>query len=120
LCWLAIASAATIAALALTAPSWPVWSIAAIAATSGVTVASWNGVFLSEIARLAPVTHIGAASAGSTLLTFLGYVIGPAGFAVFVEASGSYRAGFAAVAMISLAALIFLAPLARSAALKSN
>lgn len=110
---LSISSAATIGALALCDSSWPVWALALLAAISGVTVVSWNGVFLAEVARLTPPAHVGEASAGSTLLTFVGYVIGPAAFAALVEATGSYRIGFAVVVVFALAALIFLIPLAR-------
>lgn len=110
---LSVASAATTAALALCDSSWPVWIIGLLAAISGITIVSWNGIFLAEVARLTPPAHVGEASAGSTLLTFLGYVIGPAGFAALVEASGSYRIGFVAVIAFSLSALIFLASLSR-------
>ncbi len=109
---LALTSAATTAVTALTTPDWPVWSIALLSAASGVFIASWNGVFLAEIARLAPREHIGEASAGSTLLTFVGYVVGPAAFALMADATG-YRASYAVVVVIALIALIFLLPLAR-------
>jgi MFS-type transporter involved in bile tolerance (Atg22 family) len=113
---LSLASAATLAALALSTPAWPVWSIGLVAGVSGVTVASWNGIYLAEVARLAPPREIGHATAGSTLLTFVGYVLGPVGFAVLVEQTGSYRASFAVVALLLLLALFFLGPLLRPGA----
>jgi MFS family permease len=113
---LSLASAATLGALALSTPAWPVSSIVLVAGVSGVTVASWNGIYLAEVARLAPPREIGHATAGSTLLTFVGYVLGPVGFALLVEQTGSYRASFAAVAALLLLALLFLGPLLRPGA----
>ncbi|MBN9062795.1 MAG: MFS transporter [Rhizobiales bacterium] len=110
---LSVASAATTALLALCDASWPLWTIALLAAVSGITIVSWNGIFLAEVARLTPPAHVGEASAGSTLLTFVGYVIGPAAFAALVDLSGSYRIGFFVVILFSLSALIFLASLSR-------
>jgi MFS family permease len=111
---LSMASAATTAMLALSTAAWPAWSIAIVASVAGVTVASWNGIYLAEVARMAPPLHIAEATAGSTLVCFLGYVIGPTGFALIVEASQSYRLGFGLVAALSLSAVLILWPLMRS------
>ena len=50
----ALAMAATQAAWAFTGPSWSFAGLVTLAAVAGVTITSWNGVQLAEVARLAP------------------------------------------------------------------
>ncbi|WP_458097599.1 MFS transporter [Roseomonas sp. WA12] len=57
---------------------------------SGSLVASWNGIYQAEIARLSPPGRIAEATAGSTTLCFLGYLIPPAIFAALVTLTGSW------------------------------
>jgi MFS family permease len=111
---LTLASAFTTAMLAASTVLWPAWTIVLIAAVAGITVGSWNGIFLAEVARVSPAGHIPAATAGATLVCFLGYVLGPACFALIVEISQSYRLGFALVVALSLSAVPILWPLLRS------
>jgi MFS family permease len=111
---LSLASALTTATLAAGTALWPAWTIALVAGVAGITVGSWNGIFLAEIARVSPSSHIAAATAGATLVCFLGYVLGPACFALVVDASQSYRLGFALVVALSLSAVPILWPLLRS------
>jgi MFS family permease len=100
----AVTSAATSLALALTGPGWPAWTIALLAGIGGVTVSSWNGVQIAEVARLAPRQLIGETTAGSTILIFLGYIVGPSGVAMLVASTGRFDAAFLAVALATLAA----------------
>lgn len=72
---------------------------AALAALAGFVAASWNGIYLAEVARLAPRERISDATSGSTLLTFAGYVAGPALFALLVTLSGGWVVPMAAVAL---------------------
>ena len=65
---------------------------------------SWNGVYLTEVARLAPEGRVGEATAASTLLTFLGYVAAPAAFTVMIPLLGGYGRCFAALALLPLIA----------------
>ena len=101
---LGIASAATMTVIALTTPGWPLWALVALAGLAGITVSSWNGIYLAEVARIVPLPRVGEATAGSTLLTFVGYVVGPSGFALILEATASYRTAFLTTAALSLTA----------------
>jgi hypothetical protein len=47
-----------------------------LVAVAGVTVSSWNGLQVAEIARHAPAHLLGEAASGATLLVFIGYVVG--------------------------------------------
>ena len=104
----AAASAATSLALAATTPAAPFWAVALLAGIGGVTVSSWNGVQIAEVARLAPRHLVGETTAGSTILIFLGYIAGPSAFAALVAATARYDLAFAAVAVATVAALFGL------------
>ncbi len=69
-----------------------------LSAIAGVTVTSWNGVQLSEVARACPPGRVREASAGATLVIFLGYVVGPTAFALLLAATGRYDVGLALIA----------------------
>jgi MFS family permease len=89
------------AALSLDLP----WGIVlALSASIGLIGVSWNGVYLAEVARLAPEGRVGEATAASTLLTFLGYVAAPAAFTALVPLLGGYGRCFAAMALLPLIA----------------
>lgn len=67
---------------------------AALAGAVGFVAASWNGIVMAEVARLAPLETVAVATAGSTVFIFLGYVCGPAAFSVVVTMTGSWRLAF--------------------------
>lgn len=72
-------------------PAAPGLALAAtLSGLAGFTAASWNGVYMAEVARLSPRDRVSDATAGSTLLTFLGYVAGPALYGVLVTLSGGW------------------------------
>lgn len=101
LCVAAFSSALTSVAFAFMTPEWPWWSLALLAAIAGVTVSSWNGLMLAEVAAAVPLPKVAEATAGTTLLVFLGYIIGPVGFALVLDATGSYRAAFLTIAVVT-------------------
>jgi MFS family permease len=96
---LGIVMAAATTGLGLFTPGWPHIAIIAVAIVHGATGIGWNGVYLSEVARLAPPGTAGAATGGALALTFLGIVAGPPAFGAIVSATGSYRIAFFAVAL---------------------
>jgi MFS family permease len=105
---LTVGSIAALLLIAATGAGWPWWVVLLSAGAAGLAATSWNGIYLAEIARVAPPGRVGDATAGSTILTFVGYVLGPAGFAMIVDGSGSYRIAFIIVALLPLAAIIAL------------
>jgi MFS family permease len=96
---------ATVAAIG---PGWPVAAIVAVSAVSGLAVTSWNGVYLAEVATLAPPDRVGEATSGSTFCTFIGYVVSPTLFAAIVTATGSYPGAFLLTAALPLTAALAL------------
>jgi MFS family permease len=78
----------------------------AVATAVGFVGASWNGIYMAEVARLSPPELVADATSGSTLLTFVGYVAGPALFALAVPYCG-WSVPFVAVGaqMLAMAVL---------------
>ena len=63
-----------------------------MAAAIGALAASWNGIVM------VPREMVGEATAGCTLVIFLGYLVGPAVFALLIGASGSWEVAFLCIA----------------------
>lgn len=102
-------SAVALAWMALLDASWPLWQIHAVAALAGATSTSWNGVFLSDLGRFAPVERIGETTAAVTFFVFIGYVAGPAVFGWAVLHGVSYRTAFLLLAAAVIAGVATLA-----------
>ena len=102
--------AGTLAALQAGAP---LAAVAMLLLAFGATAIGWNGVYLAEVARLAPAGMASMATGGSLSITFLGTVLGPLLFGGVAAALGSYRAGFAALAVPAAACAWALTRLAR-------
>jgi hypothetical protein len=93
------------AAAAITAhfdPTWAPWIIYGIAAVFGATAIGWNGVFLAELALVAPKGQAGVATGGSVFVTFAGVVISPALFAGLVALGFGYKGGFLLLSAMGL------------------
>ena len=90
--------AAASVATGLISAAWPLPSIFLVTGILGLTGLSWNGVYLAEVAVIAPPGAAGAATGGALSVTFLGIVLGPALFSAVVSWSGSYTLGFSIVA----------------------
>jgi MFS family permease len=95
---LGIGMAAASTATGLISGAWPLPTMFAVTALLGLTGLSWNGVYLAEVAAIAPAGAAGAATGGALSITFLGIVLGPALFSAVVSLSGSYTSAFAMVA----------------------
>ena len=95
-------------AMATAGERWPYATILALIAVFGATAIGWNGVQLSEVARLAPPGSAGKVTGATGFVTFAGVVIGPPSFALLSSLTGSYRVGFAAFAVLSATAAIGL------------
>ncbi|MBM3596618.1 MAG: MFS transporter [Alphaproteobacteria bacterium] len=107
------ASATMALATAAIGSAWPVWLVTAVAAVTGFAAASWNGVYLSEVAHVVGSEHVGDATSGSTFFTFIGYVVGTSAFATAVAVNGSYALTFAIIAAMPVSAGFVLLRLVR-------
>lgn len=100
-------SAASVGA-ALIRSEWPMTAVLAIAAALGATAIGWNGVFLAEVARLAPAGQAGKATGGCLFFTFVGVVVLPFLFGWAQRVSGSYALCFALAAVVCAAVALLL------------
>jgi nitrate/nitrite transporter NarK len=92
------------ALLALAAgPAWPPWLLFLYASVFGATAVGWNGVFLAEIARIAPQGRTSEATGGCLFFTFLGVVVTPPIFNAVLALGGSYPVAYAVFALPALA-----------------
>lgn len=90
-------------ATALLAPGVPHLVVVAVLFLFGASAIGWNGVYLAEVARQAPAGKAGIATGGTLAITFFGTVLGPPVFGAVAGLFGSYRAGFAVLAVPLLA-----------------
>jgi len=91
-------------AAALFGANWPMMMIALVCVLYGASAVGWNGVFLAEVARLAPEGRVAIVTGGTQFFTFAGVVLGPPVFGAIVSISGGYGAGFVFIAVLPLAA----------------
>lgn len=101
---LGVTIGATAIVLAFVGPSWPLPLVLVVAAALGAVALGWNGVFLAEVARLAPAGGAGTATGGALALTFVGALVGPPIFGTIVGWAGSYRIAFFAAAAATMIA----------------
>jgi MFS family permease len=90
------------------APEWPVWALLAVAVAVNATASGWQGVALSEVARLAPPGHVGAITASVISLSCIGQVIMPPLFAAVLALTDNYLLGFILSALPAAAAGLLL------------
>ncbi|MCG2591504.1 MFS transporter [Ramlibacter sp. XY19] len=96
-------------ATALLQPAMPAVIVIAVLLVFGASAIGWNGVYLAEVARQAPAGMAGLATGGTLAITFLGVVLGPPLFGAVSAISGSYRIGYAVLAVPLLACAWVLA-----------
>lgn len=89
-------------ATALFTSAMPVAAIVAVCAIYGASAVGWNGVFLAEVARIAPPGKVGMVTGGVMLFNFSGAVLGPPAFGAILGFTGSYALGFLFIALLPL------------------
>jgi MFS family permease len=89
------------------APGWPRALLFTYAAVFGATAVGWNGVWLAEIARLAP-GRASEATGGCLFFTFLGVVVTPPVFNAVLAVAGTYQAAYSVFAVPALAVGVWL------------
>ncbi|HZF20511.1 MAG TPA: MFS transporter [Burkholderiales bacterium] len=93
-------------ALASLNPAWPQAAVVGVCVLYGATAVGWNGVFLAEVARLAPEGRVAYLTGGTQFFTFAGVLIGPPLFGAIASVTGSYGAGFVVTAALPLLVVV--------------
>lgn len=83
-------------------PQWPVAWVVVVSALFAATAAAWNGVYLAEVARMAPPGRVASITGGTQVFTFTGSMFGPPAFGVVVSLTGSYAHGYILFAILPL------------------
>ncbi|MFN0040803.1 MAG: MFS transporter [Burkholderiales bacterium] len=95
--------------IASISPRWSGLLVYVAALCYGATAVGWNGVYLAEVARIAPPGRAGAATGASLAVTYLGVVVLPLVFWAVHAASGGYAASFVVAGSLTLwRGLLFL------------
>jgi MFS family permease len=87
---------------ALITSSWPAAAVFVVSFLYGATAVGWNGVYLSEVARIAPPGRAAAATGASLAMTYSGVMVLPTLFWAIVALSTSYAAAFVVTGLLTL------------------
>ena len=98
----------------LLTPQWPELAVYGLCFGFGLVGMGWNGVFASEIARLAPVGAVGSATGACMFITFSGVFLGPVVFVTMYDLTGAYTTTYLITAAIALIALFCVIQAIRS------
>ena len=93
---------------ALLRPDSSPWILFPVLVIFGASAIGWNGVFLAQIARLAPAGQASVATGGTLCITFFGVVLGPPLFGVLAGVFNSYGASYAVLGLFGLVITVLL------------
>jgi len=102
-------------ATSMMSPAWPHSMMILTLSAMGFSALGWNGIYLAEVARLAPRDLVARASGGSLFFTFSGVLLGPPAFAALHMVLGAYVHAFAILALVALIGLSLVIAARRSA-----
>jgi predicted MFS family arabinose efflux permease len=98
------------AAVAVFNADWPLPAVILASAMFGASAVGRNGVFLAEVARLAPPGQVGAVTGGTQFFTFIGALTAPPLFGLMAGLVGGYgKAYFLSCLLPGLAGVYLLA-----------
>ncbi|MEF2553522.1 MFS transporter [Aurantimonas sp. A2-1-M11] len=83
-------------------PDWPLWTVIVAFMGLGLTGVGWNGVYLSEVARLSPLRAVGSVTGTAMFVTFAGVLVGPTIFSFVHARIGSYIGSYGVLTVLAL------------------
>ena len=89
-------------------PTWSYGLIMLLMTIFGASAIGWNGVYMAEVARVAPPGMIASTTGASLFFTYLGGIVCPSGFALVIMATESYQYGFIIFGLVTLVASLNL------------
>lgn len=95
----------TTLSMSMLGSDWPQPLVYLLFFVLGVTASGWNGVFLGEVARLAPAGQVSPATGGALFFVNVGSTAAPILFAAAYTTLGSYSQSFALLVLPSIAAM---------------
>lgn len=88
---------------------WPLLLVLPLAFVLGTASSGWNGVLLSEVARLSPEGQSTETTGGVQFLMYSGVVAVPSLFAAGINLAGNYQVPFLITGLLAMVAGIWLA-----------
>ena len=101
---LAVLMSASIVAAGMFSSQWTLLPLCLVAAVLGATAIGWNGVYLGEVARLAPAGRVASVTGGALFCTYFGVVSGPAAFGYVAQRVNSLSLAYLALAGVPVLA----------------
>ncbi|MBE7375726.1 MFS transporter [Pseudomonas lopnurensis] len=95
-------------------PAWPLAGVVMTLCLFGLAALGWNGVYLAEVARLAPPDRIAEAAGGCLVFTYGGVLLGLPAFALLMTVVERYTDVFGLLTCASLLSLLLLRAAARA------
>lgn len=95
-------------------PAWPFAGVVMTLCLFGMAALGWNGVYLAEVARLAPAGRIAEVSGGCLVFTYGGVLLGLPIFALLKTSMAHYTQVFGLLTLMSLLSLLLLRAAARA------
>ncbi len=95
-------------------PAWPLAGVVMTLCLFGLAALGWNGVYLAEVARLAPPDRIAEAAGGCLVFTYGGVLLGLPAFALLRTVVERYTDVFGLLSCASLLSLLLLRAAARA------
>jgi len=89
-------------------PGWPRTGLYLMLVCLGASAVGWTGMFIAEVARIAPKGQVGLATSGAIAFNFLGILCGPALFALAYKGIGSYAHTFGLLVFVALAGVAMI------------
>jgi MFS family permease len=106
---LGVVTALCAAIMTQVSPQWPYAAIMALAGIFGATTLGWNGVYIGELARVAPPGKVAMATGASLSCAYFGAVVAPPLFALVQWLSAGYIVPFAMLGLLAAAGVLSLA-----------
>lgn len=103
---MAVASACVLVMLSFVQASWGHAALFGAAALAGTGISTWNGLYLAEVARLAPPAEVSEATAAVTFCTFAIYTVAPPVFAALAWLGGYGLAWWCTAAVVLASATV--------------
>ncbi|WP_063771725.1 MFS transporter [Cupriavidus necator] len=107
---LAVLMSASAVATGLFTAQWTLVPLCLVSTVLGATAIGWNGVYLGEVARLAPPGRVASVTGGALFFTYFGVVSGPPAFGYLAQRTNSLGLAYlalAAVPALSVALLLW-------------
>lgn len=95
-------------------PAWPLAGVVMTLCLFGLAALGWNGVYLAEVARLAPPDRIASAAGGCLVFTYGGVLLGLPTFALLMTVMDHYTDVFGLLTAASVLSLLLLRAAARA------